>query len=318
MKFFLAIIMFSLFSCSSLISSEEHPLQRMAFGSCNDQDLPQTHWKVIAKSSPQVWIAGGDNIYADTSQRSYMQEKYNKLKSNPEYKKFRRTVSHIIGTWDDHDFGENNGGANFSGKHMAKELFLDFFDAPYDDSRRRHEGIYTSYSYGPQDQQIKVILLDVRTFKTDNNLIGEEQWSFLEKELRHNKAQLTLIVSGIQIIPMDHRYEKWNEYPHERKRLLELIKETQTKKALFLSGDRHFSEFSRLRWEGGEILEVTSSGMTHSYSDLTYEKNSYREGDFFSGKSFSTFSLHWDSPRHVLVEIKDMRGETQQSAKLHF
>jgi alkaline phosphatase D len=62
----------------------------------------------------------------------------------------------VIGTWDDHDFGLNDAGKELEGKQTSQKLMLDFLDEPLDSPRRRQEGVYTSYTYGPAGKQIKV------------------------------------------------------------------------------------------------------------------------------------------------------------------
>lgn len=48
----------------------------------------------------------------------------------------------MIGVYDDHDFGWNNGNRRMPEKQMFKEMFLDFLDVPNDSIRRRHlEGV---------------------------------------------------------------------------------------------------------------------------------------------------------------------------------
>ena len=46
----------------------------------------------------------------------------------------------IIGMWDDHDFGSNNEGKDFSLKHQNRDLFLDFLDEPATTERRYQKG----------------------------------------------------------------------------------------------------------------------------------------------------------------------------------
>jgi alkaline phosphatase D len=50
----------------------------------------------------------------------------------------------IIGVWDDHDYGKNNGDKTFKNKHIIREIFLDFIDEPLDSQRRleKDTGIY--------------------------------------------------------------------------------------------------------------------------------------------------------------------------------
>ena len=42
----------------------------------------------------------------------------------------------VVGIWDDHDFGIDNGDMNFPHKNLTRELWLDFIDAPKDSPRR--------------------------------------------------------------------------------------------------------------------------------------------------------------------------------------
>ena len=42
----------------------------------------------------------------------------------------------VIGVWDDHDYGVDNGGMDFSLKHDVREMYLDFIEEPKDSSRR--------------------------------------------------------------------------------------------------------------------------------------------------------------------------------------
>ena len=50
----------------------------------------------------------------------------------------------VIGTWDDHDYGINNGGGEFRLKDETRDIFLDFIGEPSDSVRRldRGSGIY--------------------------------------------------------------------------------------------------------------------------------------------------------------------------------
>ena len=50
----------------------------------------------------------------------------------------------VVGVWDDHDYGINDGGEEFPLKHETREMFLDFIGEPADSERRldKEEGIY--------------------------------------------------------------------------------------------------------------------------------------------------------------------------------
>ncbi len=70
-----------------------------------------------------------------------------------------------MATWDNHDYGTHNGGAEFFLKEQSKSAFLDFFGEPSDSPRRKREGIYDAKIFGSEGQRVQIILLDTRYFK---------------------------------------------------------------------------------------------------------------------------------------------------------
>ena len=51
-------------------------LERFAFGSCNSPYNDQPLWEWINKDEPQLWIWGGDNIYAETEESALVRQTY--------------------------------------------------------------------------------------------------------------------------------------------------------------------------------------------------------------------------------------------------
>ena len=52
-------------------------------------------------------------------------------------------------------------------------LFLDYMDETKNSERYNREGLYASYIFGSKDKKVKVILLDVRYFRTKNDILGD-------------------------------------------------------------------------------------------------------------------------------------------------
>ena len=97
----------------------DRPLESLCFGSCNRESRSQDFWPTIAEQNPDLFIAAGDNIYADTTKPEVMLRKYLELKNDPYYRDF---IAHVpmIGTWDDHDFGWNNAGSSYQMKKQTR------------------------------------------------------------------------------------------------------------------------------------------------------------------------------------------------------
>ena len=132
---------------------------KIAFGSCSNQRLPQVLWPSIIANQPDLWIWMGDIIYMDTDNVLQTQEAYQIQKYNEAYQVLIHNTE-IIGIWDDHDYGLNDGGKNWPVKYKKKELMFEFLDEPENSKRRLHEGVYGSYNYGLNDnKQIKIIML---------------------------------------------------------------------------------------------------------------------------------------------------------------
>ena len=300
------------------VSSVE--ILRVAFGSCNRHDLPQPIWRGVEAFQPQIWIWLGDNIYGDSYDPKVLEAKWRAQKAREDYKEAMRGVI-VTGIWDDHDYGVNDGGKDYPLKAESQKLFLDFLDVSKDDPRRQRSGIYGSQVFGMPGRQICLVLLDVRTHRdaprTGGDILGEEQWRWLEEVFERSRANIHLIASGTQVLPSEHRFEKWADYPEARERLLELLEKYSVANPIFLTGDRHHAEISCLPGRGGrpDVFEVTASGMTHSLSRNLDEPNSLRVGKGFGGLNFGTIEVDWDSARATLA-IRDQEGRLVNSAEV--
>jgi len=280
------------------IYDDFNPLERIAFGSCSRVDLPQPLWDPINAADPGLWIWLGDNIYADEDHLSVARGMYEAQLAVPEYTQLLQNTP-VIGTWDDHDYGVNNGGKENPFRVQSQIELLDFLGEPQDSERRNQEGVYASYTYGEAPNRTKVILLDTRYHRDapgpDGDVLGEAQWTWLEAQLRDSDAQLHFIGGGFQFLAEDHRYEKWANFPLARKRLIELIGGSGAPGVILLSGDRHISEIARVEDPALSypLYEVTSSGMTHSWADNPGELNRYRVGELYTLLSFGMLEVDW-------------------------
>lgn len=289
----------------------------IAFGSCNKMSMPQTMWQHVNANNPQLWVWLGDIIYADTSDMRALAAHYKKLKTTPDYKKMRAKTQ-VIGVYDDHDYGINDGCRDYPMKKGAKKCLMDFLDVPMNSVIRKREGAYSSYTFGKGAQRIKVIVMDTRYFRDplvkdptkqrryipnmEGEVLGEAQWKWLENELRSSTANLNILCSSVQVIADDHPHEKWGNFPNQRKKLLALISSTKPKNLLILSGDRHMAEVSKMQLEGLSypLYDFTSSGMTHIRSG-TEEVNRYRVGDMILKKNFGVLKISWNGDKPIVA-----------------
>ena len=336
-RFITLLTFILLFSCNHKNSSGKPSTNNIevdftiAFGSCNNQRLPNVLWKEILKNNPDVWVWGGDNIYADTDDMKIMRSYYNEVKNNEDYKNFKSKVE-VIGTWDDHDFGINDGGTEFIKKDSAQQLFLDFFDVPLNDPRRDRRGVYYSRKFIVGDKSIKTIILDTRYFRTalttdpsgnqryipnvnnEGTILGNVQWTWLENELINSIADFNIIMSSIQVLSHEHGFETWGNMSHEVAKLKSLIVSSKAKRVILLSGDRHLSEISAIDLVGLNypLYDFTSSGLTHTYESYHFEPNEYRKSKVITTKNFGLLKFDLQS-NTVTMELRGLENTLLES-----
>ncbi|MCB7479761.1 alkaline phosphatase D family protein [Christiangramia sediminis] len=328
-------VFFLFLSCGSSpsVNKESEADFTIAFGSCNREDSPQILWNPILKNNPDVFLWGGDNIYSDTDNAEKMKAEYLQQKNNAGYQKLLNEVT-VLGTWDDHDYGLNDGGKEWSFKEVSQQLFLDFMEVAENIPRRNREGVYHAEVFDTPEGSIKVILLDTRYFRdallksedpnkryepSSGTILGDTQWQWLAEELENSEADFNVIMSSIQILSAEHGFEKWANFPSEVEKLKDLLISSEAKNVILLSGDRHISEFSATKVEGLNypLVDFTSSGLTHTYEDFSGEPNKYRVGEVVKNKSFGLLKFDFEKNK-VQLEMRGVKNKLQQDYLLEF
>lgn len=309
-------------------AQDGRPLTRIAFGSCAHQNKPQPIWDAVLAYRPELFLFVGDNVYGDVTSGAMTELKaaYAKAATIEGYARVRATLP-VLATWDDHDFGRNDGGADFPHKAAAKELFLKFWGVPEDDPRRTRDGIYHAEIFGPEGMRVQVILLDTRTFRSPlrraadpgplpgpyvpepdptKTMLGPAQWDWLRDQLAQ-PAELRLIGSSVQVLAEGHRFERWGNLPAERARLLDLIAETGGARVIFLSGDRHVGALYRRAAEPFDLYEITASGINMTWA-ANRDAGPLRLGAVYGAENFGTIDIDWWTGE-VRLAVRAMNGE---------
>lgn len=279
----------------------------------------------IAAAQPQLMIFTGDNIYADTENMELMRAKYARLRKDPGFQKLW-SHSTLLATWDDHDYGVNDGGREYPQREAAQREFLDFWGVPSEDPRRQRAGIYHRVEYGPVGKRIQIILLDTRYFRSplkrgerrvggpyypstapEKTMLGKAQWKWLEKQLQR-PADVRLLITSIQCLAESAGQETWSNMPRERQRLLKLIRSTNG--VILISGDRHWSEISQID-NGYPLVDITCSSLNQKHPRGTPTVNRLRAApETYHDVNFGWLEVDWgaDDPA-VRVEVRDLKGQ---------
>lgn len=323
MRFHSAVLLLFMLSVVTQLGAQpDRIITRIAFGSCSHQDDSVQMWKDVLQQNPDLWIWLGDNIYGDTQDMALMEGMYDLQKQHPDYQKLLKSCP-VIGTWDDHDYGTNDGGKFFAKRKESRELALAFLDVPASASVRKREGLYQAFEYGSGNKKVKVIMLDTRYFRDtlqagsgvqryvpneQGDVLGETQWKWLRHELATSDARLHIIGSSIQFIAEEQGFEKWANFPKARKRMLDLLTELKPSNTIFITGDRHIAEVSKMTLPGlpYPLYDFTSSGLTHTWEESEPEANPYRVGELIIQKNFGIININWND--HLPLLELQVRG----------
>lgn len=300
------------------IADDPRTITRVAIIGCHQQPNPAPALLNYVAATPQLVLWVGDNVYADTKDDpSHIERCYAMLESKPGFKELR-DQSTFMAVWDDHDYGMNDDGKNYALKNQSHSIFRKFW---------RHEdripadrpGVYHAQSFGEPGRRLQVIMLDGRFNREDPgdkaDTLGEAQWAWLAEQLRE-PADLRFIVSGYQVLlDRETKFETWAKFPAARERLFNLIRETKAGGVVFIAGDQHYGEVSRISGAlGYDAVELMFAGINQ---DEPWVFNSARVSPVAnSTHSYAHIDIQWQprkgdnaDPAHLLFRCFDAEND---------
>lgn len=281
----------------------------------------------IYKKHPDLMIWLGDNTYMrepDWNTRTGILYRNTHTRSLPELQPLLASTSQYA-IWDDHDYGPNDSDKGFWNKEQTLDAFKLFWANPSYGINGK-PGVTTKIEWADVD----FFLLDDRYYRSANHrntgertMIGEEQFQWLIDELTASQAKFKVVAIGGQVLnDAQIPYESYFScFPEERKRLIETITAEGTKGVIFLSGDRHHTELSKLERKGTyPLYDFTISPLTAgSGTQAQNEPNTLRvPGTFVGGvHNFAQFEVSGIRTNRVLkCTIFDKDGKEVWSRTL--
>jgi alkaline phosphatase D len=303
-------------------------ISAIAFGSCQTAEKPVPILDRMVADRPQLAVFMGDNVYGDAIAGDMalpeLRAQYEKLAGSREFQRLRAVVP-TLATWDDHDFGLNDAGGDFSGKLLAKRIFESFWGVRARTETR--DGIYDAYMFGPEGRRLQVILLDTRYGRTPLNrlpqgdprgryaptddpgqrMLSDAQWAWLAAQLAQ-PADVRFLVSSIQVLADGHGWEAWRMMPREQARLFETLRASGAKGVVLVSGDRHIAGLYRQEGVLGYPLhELTTSSLNLSYRDASDERSTAQLGDMYAPVNYGMALIDW-SARRLALQVRGADG----------
>ena len=133
-------------------------------------------------------------------------------------------------------------------------------------------------------------------------MLGKKQWQWLENELKVN-ADVRIIGSSTQFGIEWNGYESWENFPSEKQKMIDLIKNTKANNVFFISGDVHYSEISKVETDYYPLFDFTSSGLSSTWRFATPNKNRI-EGPVMDNH-FGLITIDFSEPKNEFVKFEN-------------
>lgn len=270
----------------------------------------------VTRSRPDLMLWMGDNAYlreGDFDSRTGVYHRYTHSRSLPELQALLASTSHYA-TWDDHDFGPNDSDRSYSGRFLTRAAFELFWGNP---PLGADGGGGVTSTFGWSD--VDVFQLDNRWYRDgqgrltgDHSYLGRNQIEWLLNALKASRATFKLVVIGGQTVNNSVTFENYATYGAERAFFLDRLQQERIPGVIFLTGDKHWTELSRMERGGSyPLYDLTVSPLTAGPSTgWKNEQNDFRvEGTVVNDRNFGLLEVTGPLKERVLtITIQDHTG----------
>lgn len=270
-----------------------------------------------------VWL-GDDVYYWEKNYSSYDGMLNYNLRLRKTFKKYRDFLSSTpqYAIWDDHDYGPNDSGREYTLKDSSLEVFKGVWPNTYPEGEQ-FKGNYFNFRY----YDAEFFMTDDRYYRAPQgdsvgDFFGENQLIWLKNKLLMSDAVFKFIAVGSQVINDNHFGESYAEYPHERNDLLDFISKNNIKGVVFLTGDKHYSELCKRDWKGYPLYDFTCSPLTTPPLPrrlLGAYHNPHRvDGTDYAKRNFGKISFSGEKGnRNMKIEIYGRSGNKRRTVVLN-
>jgi alkaline phosphatase D len=286
-------------------------------------DSVQSSWAAVAAERADVILWLGDNGYlehadsirsADYASAERIEYRYREMRALPAVQPVLRTSANYA-IWDDRDYGDSDSDRTNPSRLAVAEIFERYWANPSYGEEPGLDGIYSRFRIGAAE----VFLLDDRFWRDPDSLpdspaktvLGPAQKEWLKRSLDDSDAALKIVAIGHQVLTDYHEWESYAMFAHERREILDWIRERRIEGVMFVDGDRHLSELMRAESPGMyPLYELTASPIANRPFTTGLElPNPIRIGGYGAGYSYGILELDTtESPGRLTILVKDAEG----------
>lgn len=290
-------------------------ISKIAFGGMNRESKPQEMWTSIAEMKPDLFISLGDIISSKSKTSQELIEKYSKQIDKKFYRFFLYRVPQLM-VWNQTEWIQ---GANEAKQEALRAAFLAFY-AYTNDQFPNPKGVYYSKTIEHKEKSVKFYLLDVNSFRTKDEILGEEQWQWLRKEVETSDAQAHILVSGFPFFMEGKKEYSWkNNYPQSFQKLQDFIGLYSDKSFVMMSGGIQGSLLTKYQIPTVKypLYELSSSAINVAGKARKKVKGKSEEESVYAGRSFGMMTIKWEDPMQFKVEIFDIQSFNVREIKIY-
>ncbi|EDP94203.1 alkaline phosphatase D family protein [Kordia algicida OT-1] len=300
---------------------------KIAIGSCSfinetKDDRPKPYggkyqiFNSILEKNPDLMLWVGDNMYLRTPDfmtETGIRHRYRHTRATKELQALLGSVHHYA-TWDDHDFGPNDADRSYVNKKLTEQTFNDYW-GNLNTNAAGNGGVTQHFAWN----DVEFFMLDDRYHRAPNRdpnkdkaYLGKQQLDWLIDALTNSRATFKVIINGGQVISDVAKFENYATYPTERAELLQRLHDSKIEGVLFISGDRHHTEISRLeRTDAYPLIDITCSPLTAGTHSARDEGNTLQvKGKTFYNRNFGIMEVTGKRRERILVlTIYDSDGQ---------
>lgn len=244
---------------STAVPNNEASSFEIIVSSCMDvgSNRTQDGWAIAGEHEIAFHIMTGDNAYPNTTNRDMIWAEHLQQRGVDNFAEvIRKTPTYS--TWDDHDFDPNNSkGASDRDidRDESAKAFRELFANP---NYVEDHAIYYSFIYG----QVEFFVLDNRYYRRSDQMLGENQFQWLENGLQNSSAKFKVIITGTTTDP--EATENWTLFSEDYDRLRDAI--VANAGTVLFSGDLHDCKIKPQDYGGCTLWEFISSGIGRTAS----------------------------------------------------
>ena len=291
---------------------------KIALGSCSfinetKDDRPKPYggkyqiFNSIVAKNPDLMLWIGDNMYLRTPDfmtNRGIRHRYRHTRALPELQPLLGSVHHYA-TWDDHDFGPNDADRSYVNKQLTEKTFNDYW-GNLNTNAAGNGGVTQHFAWN----DVEFFMLDDRYHRASNRdpnadkaYLGKQQLDWLIDALTTSRATFKIVINGGQVVSDVAKFENYITYPTERAELFKRLHEAKIEGVLFLSGDRHHTEISRLeRKDAYPLIDITCSPLTAGTHKPRDEGNTLQVKDkTFYNRNFGIIDVSGKRRERVLL-----------------